>query len=68
MSAGKGDAPRPVNGDKFRSNYDDIFKKHHEQSHPFDSHANYPGPRKPSRETSNKHRGSEFKAEEFGVD
>ena len=26
MSAGKGDAPRPVNGDKFRSNYENIFK------------------------------------------
>lgn len=26
MSAGKGDTPRPVNGDKFRSNYDRIFK------------------------------------------
>jgi len=26
--AGKGDSPRPINGDKFRSNYDNIFKKH----------------------------------------
>jgi hypothetical protein len=25
MSAGKGDKPRPVNGDKYRSNYDKIF-------------------------------------------
>ena len=25
--AGKGDAPRPVKGDKYRANYDDIFKK-----------------------------------------
>lgn len=25
MSAGKGDAPRPVNGDKFRENFDAIF-------------------------------------------
>jgi hypothetical protein len=23
--AGKGDAPRPVNGEKFRANYEDIF-------------------------------------------
>ena len=27
MSAGKGDKPRPVDGDKFRSNYDRIFGK-----------------------------------------
>ena len=27
MSAGKGDKPRRVNGDKFRSNYDSIFRK-----------------------------------------
>ena len=27
MSAGKGDKPRPVDGDKFRSNYDAIFRK-----------------------------------------
>jgi hypothetical protein len=27
MSAGKGDSPRPVNGDAFRDNYDDIFRK-----------------------------------------
>jgi len=27
--AGKGDTPRPVNGDKFRSNYERIFEKHH---------------------------------------
>lgn len=25
MSAGKGDAPRPVDGQKFRKNYDEIF-------------------------------------------
>lgn len=25
--AGKGDSPRPVNGDKYRENYDSIFKK-----------------------------------------
>lgn len=25
MSAGKGDTPRPVNGDKFRENFDAIF-------------------------------------------
>jgi hypothetical protein len=25
---GKGDAPRQIAGDKFRSNYDRIFKKH----------------------------------------
>lgn len=23
--AGKGDTPRPVNGDRYRANYDDIF-------------------------------------------
>lgn len=27
MSAGKGDKPRPVDGEKFRSNYDKIFRK-----------------------------------------
>ena len=27
MSAGKGDSPRPVDGDKYRSNYDGIFKR-----------------------------------------
>ncbi len=27
MSAGKGDSPRPINGEKFRDNYDDIFRK-----------------------------------------
>ena len=26
-SAGKGDSPRPVDGEKFRSNYDRIFSK-----------------------------------------
>lgn len=26
--AGKGDKPRPVDGDKYRANYDSIFKKH----------------------------------------
>jgi hypothetical protein len=25
MSAGKGDAPRPVNGNRYRANYDRIF-------------------------------------------
>ena len=25
MSAGKGDTPRPVDGEKFRKNYDKIF-------------------------------------------
>jgi ribosomal protein L37AE/L43A len=25
--AGKGDSPRPVNGDAFRDNYDEIFRK-----------------------------------------
>ena len=25
MSAGKGDTPRPVNGDRYRRNYEDIF-------------------------------------------
>jgi hypothetical protein len=25
MSAGKGDKPRPVNGDKYRANYDTVF-------------------------------------------
>jgi hypothetical protein len=32
MSAGKGDSPRPVNGDAFRDNYDEIFHKHKTQS------------------------------------
>jgi hypothetical protein len=50
MSAGKGDDLRPVNGEKFRSNYDKIFQKH--QPHPFEYHANYPGPRKPSRKAT----------------
>jgi hypothetical protein len=27
MSAGKGDKPRPVDGDKYRENYDRIFSK-----------------------------------------
>jgi hypothetical protein len=27
MSAGKGDKPRKVDGEKYRSNYDRIFKK-----------------------------------------
>ncbi len=27
MSAGKGDAPRPINGEKFRDHYDEIFRK-----------------------------------------
>ena len=27
MSAGKGDTPRPVDGERFRSNYDAIFRK-----------------------------------------
>jgi hypothetical protein len=27
MSAGKGDAPRPVDGQKFRQNYDEIFAR-----------------------------------------
>lgn len=26
MSAGKGSKPRPVNGDKYRANYDAIFR------------------------------------------
>ena len=25
MSAGKGDAPRPINGQKYRENWDEIF-------------------------------------------
>lgn len=37
MSAGKGDDLRPVNGDKFRSNYDKIFKKH--ESNPINPHS-----------------------------
>jgi hypothetical protein len=32
MSAGKGDSPRPVNGDAFRDNYDEIFHKHKKTS------------------------------------
>jgi hypothetical protein len=35
--AGKGDTPRPVNGEKFRSNWDNIFKKH--ESNPINPHA-----------------------------
>jgi hypothetical protein len=27
MSAGKGDTPRPVNGEKFRDNYEAAFRK-----------------------------------------
>jgi ribosomal protein L37AE/L43A len=27
MSAGKGDTTRPINGEKFRDHYDDIFRK-----------------------------------------
>jgi hypothetical protein len=27
MSAGKGDAPRPVDGQKYRQNYDEIFAR-----------------------------------------
>lgn len=27
MSAGKGDKPRPVDGDRYRANYDAIFRK-----------------------------------------
>ena len=27
MSAGKGDKPRPVDGEKYRANYDTIFRK-----------------------------------------
>lgn len=27
MSAGKGDAPRPVSGPKYRQNFDQIFRK-----------------------------------------
>ena len=30
MSAGKGDKPRKVKGDKYRKNYDRIFKKNKE--------------------------------------
>jgi len=26
MSAGKGDSPRPVNGDRYRANYERIFQ------------------------------------------
>ena len=29
MSAGKGDAPRPVNGDRYRANYERIFAPHY---------------------------------------
>ncbi len=25
--AGKGDSPRPINGNKYRENYDEIFRK-----------------------------------------
>jgi hypothetical protein len=32
MSAGKGDSPRPVNGDAFRDNYEEIYHKHKTQS------------------------------------
>jgi hypothetical protein len=31
MSAGKGDKPRPVDGDKYRENYDRIFGKKKDQ-------------------------------------
>ena len=31
MSAGKGDAPRPVKGEKYRRNYETIFRKFTEQ-------------------------------------
>jgi hypothetical protein len=33
MSAGKGDKPRKVKGDKYRKNYDRIFKKKLSPSH-----------------------------------
>jgi hypothetical protein len=32
MGAGKGDTPRPVDGDAFRDNYDEIFHKHKKTS------------------------------------
>lgn len=27
MSAGKGDTPRPVDGEKYRANFEEIFRK-----------------------------------------
>lgn len=27
MSAGKGDTPRPVDGNRYRANYDEIYRK-----------------------------------------
>jgi hypothetical protein len=32
VSAGKGDAPRPVDGQKFRQNYDEIFAREGEKT------------------------------------
>jgi hypothetical protein len=32
MSAGKGDAPRPVDGEVFRQNYDQIFLRNREKT------------------------------------
>ena len=34
MSAGKGDKPRKVKGDKYRKNYDRIFGKNLNKEHP----------------------------------
>ena len=39
MSAGKGDAPRPVDGPKYRANYERIFAQKNIQK-TLDSHAN----------------------------
>jgi hypothetical protein len=37
MSAGKGDSPRPVDGEKYRSNYDKIFKRDPQKSQKINS-------------------------------
>lgn len=52
--AGKGDDPRPVNGERFRSNYDKIFKKH--ESNPINPHADDSKQVKPSHRAARKAR------------
>jgi hypothetical protein len=51
--AGKGDTPRPVDGDAFRDNYDEIFHKHKTQS------PNNPDPSESQKKDNNSKRYDE---------
>jgi len=65
MSAGKGSTPRPVNPRAYAENFERIFRKKPNEIEY--SNSDNPWKGKKPRRVANRHRGSDFCAEDFGA-